>query len=63
MTHLDILNLEVLDTWSRKSLLEWLAWNDRNGIFTDEQSKAEGMEPMTKNDAIELIKKIVTENN
>ncbi len=60
---LKLSDLPSLKTWSRKSLLEWLAWNDRNGFFTDEQSKAEGMEPMTKNDAIELIKKIVTENN
>jgi len=63
MQNLEISDLPKLKLWKRKNLLELLARNDRNGIFTDEQSKAEGMEQMTKKEALKTIKRIVTENN
>ena len=63
MKNLTLSDLESLKTWKRESLLYWLAWNDRNGIFTDKQSKSEGMKPMTKKEAIEFITRIITENN
>lgn len=63
MQNIELSDLSSLETWSRESLLNWLAWNDRNGIFTDKQSEAEGMEPMTKEEAIEVITRIVAENN
>jgi len=63
MGNLEISDLPNLVNWKRESLLNWLYWNDRNGIFTDKQSEAEGMEPMTKNEAIETITRIITENN
>jgi hypothetical protein len=62
MQNLEISDLPNLKTWKRESLLDWLAWNDRNGIFTDKQSEAEGMQPMTKKEALEVIKSIL-ENN
>lgn len=62
MNNLEISDLPSLENWKRESLLEWLAWNDRNGIFTDKQSEAEGMQPMTKKEALEVIKSIL-ENN
>jgi hypothetical protein len=27
-----------LNSWSREDLIEWLCWNDRNGVYRDEQS-------------------------
>ncbi len=63
MQNIEISDLPSLENWSRESLLDWLSWNDRNGIFTDKQSEAEGMEPMTKSEALEVINRIVIENN
>jgi hypothetical protein len=31
-----------VDPNDRLSLIEWLCWNDRNGVYRDEDSKAEG---------------------
>lgn len=63
MTNLEISDLPSLKSWKRESLIDWLCWNDSNGVFRDEDCKAEGMEPMTKKEALDLIKNIVTENN
>jgi hypothetical protein len=31
-------DLEIeLNSWTRLALIEWLCWNDRNGIYKDEQ--------------------------
>lgn len=40
--------LREIDTMPRKKLIEWLAWNDVHGIFLDEDSIAEGYEPLSK---------------
>lgn len=45
-----------LNSISRELLIKWLVWNDKNGIYTDSDSIAEGMQPLTKQEAIELIK-------
>ena len=63
MCQLEISDLASLENWERETLLAWLSWNDHNGIFTDKQSEEEGMQPMTKEEAIEVITRIVTENN
>jgi len=63
MQNIELSDLPNLVNWSRENLLNWLSWNDRNGIFTDKQSEAEGMQPMTKIEALEVINRIVTENN
>ena len=34
---------------------EVLEWNDRNGTYNDEDSEAEGLDPITKEEAIEII--------
>lgn len=62
MENLTLSDLPVLTTWKRETLLNLLAQNDRNGIFTDAQSEAEGMEPMTKAEALEVIERLLTEN-
>lgn len=36
---------------SRLDLIGWLAWNDPNGVYRDEDCFAEGWEPMTLDEA------------
>lgn len=57
--HLEITDLPSLKTWKRQSLIDWLCWNDKNGVYSDKDCKAEGIEPLTKKEAIKAIKKIV----
>ena len=39
----------------RETLIKVLEWNDPNGIYNDEESEAEGLDPITKKEAIEII--------
>jgi len=39
----------------RKKCIEWLEWNDGNGIYNDVDSKNEGLQPLTVVEALELI--------
>lgn len=43
--------LKELKAMPREKLIEWLAWNDVHGIFLDEDSIAEGYEPLSKEEA------------
>ncbi|MFD2554770.1 hypothetical protein [Sphingobacterium tabacisoli] len=43
--------LEQVNSMSRPELIEWLAWNDRNGLFLDEDAIAEGYPPLTEQEA------------
>ena len=55
--------LEVeLDSWTRTSLIEWLSWNDRNGIYKDEESLKEFGNLVSKEEAIEIITRQITED-
>jgi len=60
--NLQLSDLPDLKNYKRKTLLDMLARNDRNGVFTDKQSKDEGMENMSKKEALEVINRLVTEN-
>lgn len=44
-----------LKQMSRETLIEWLEWNDPNGVYSDEDSDNEGMKRLTKNDAEQII--------
>jgi len=48
--------------WPRERLISWLMWNDRNGSFSDEDTEREGMDPITVEDAVDLIMNHVEEN-
>ena len=52
---------EILETelgsWSRLDLIEWLCWNDRNGVYRDEQSLQEFDNIVSKEEAIETHNK------
>ena len=52
---------EKLDSWSRLELIDWLCWNDRNGVYIDEDSLREFGNVLTKERAIEIITSMITE--
>ncbi len=52
------LKSELLN-WSREKMIIWLNWNDPNGIWTDEDSIAENMKPLTKEKAYNYICKFL----
>lgn len=49
------MELKQLNQWTRESLIQWLSNNDPNGVYSDEDSIREGMDILTKEEAIELI--------
>lgn len=50
-----------LNSWSRLELIEWLCWNDRNGVYRDEQSLQEFDNILSKEEAIEIITRQILE--
>lgn len=50
---------EKLNSWSRAELIEWLCWNDRNGVYTDEDSLREFGNILSKEKAIEIITEMI----
>jgi hypothetical protein len=50
-----------LNTWSRLDLIDWLCWNDRNGVYKDKESLQEFGNKVTKKEAIEIITRQITE--
>jgi hypothetical protein len=42
-------------TSSRAALIQWLVWNDPNGSYTDKDSEVDGHDPLTIDEAWELI--------
>ena len=51
----------VLNSWSRQDLIAWLSWNDKNGVYRDEDSMREFDNILSKTEAIEIITKQITE--
>jgi hypothetical protein len=54
--------LNELNTWSRLDLIEWLSWNDKNGVYKDEQSLAEFDNILSKEEAIEIMTRQIAES-
>jgi hypothetical protein len=50
-----------LNSWSRENLIEWLCWNDRNGVYRDDESLQEFGNKVSKKEAIEIITRQITE--
>ena len=44
-----------LNSWSRLDLIDWLVWNDRNGVYKDEDSIREFNNVLSKTEAIIII--------
>ena len=55
----DVLSKE-LNSWSRLDLIEWLSWNDSNGVYRDEESLAELDNILSKEEAIKIMTKQIT---
>ena len=47
---------------SRLTLIDWLVWNDPNGSYTDDDSEADDRDPMTTDEAWELIDESLRDN-
>lgn len=55
--------LEVeLNSWSRLELIDWLSWNDSNGIYNDEDSLSEMGVILGKEEAISIMTRQILEN-
>lgn len=52
---------EVLNSWTRLELIEWLSWNDRNGVYKDEDSLQEFGNIVSKEEAISIITRQISE--
>ena len=50
-----------LNSWSRLDLIEWLCWNDKNGVYKDEQSLKEFGNIVSKEEAIEIMTRQILE--
>lgn len=53
--------LNELNSWSRLDLIEWLSWNDRNGVYSDEDSLREFDQIISREEALEIIVRQITE--
>lgn len=53
--NLPVLSLET----SRETLLTWCSKVDRNGSFSDEQCAAEGLDPLSLDDAWDLVAQLL----
>jgi len=45
-----------LNTWSREALLNLCQQNDPHGFWADAKAKAEGMDPVTKEEALSKLR-------
>jgi hypothetical protein len=52
----------LLNGLSREEMIEWLMWNDPNGIYSDEQSLKEFGKVMSRDEGMEIILRQVEEN-
>ena len=52
----------LVNVMTREDLIEWLAWNDHNGIYHDEQSLKELGNVMSREEGIEIFLRQVEEN-
>lgn len=49
-----------LENWSREDVIEWLKWNDPNGIYRDQESQDELGNVMAYEEGVEIIVRQVT---
>lgn len=57
--HLPLLQHAILTEGTREHVIECLAWNDHNGIFTDADSEAEDLPPLTLESARQAMSEIL----
>lgn len=52
----------LINIMTREDLIEWLCWNDPNGIYQDEQSQKELGNVMTRAEGLEIVLRQIEEN-
>jgi hypothetical protein len=52
-----------LKTWTRQDLINWLQWNDKNGIYDDKQSMKEMGQIMTYDEGVQIMINQIIQNN
>jgi hypothetical protein len=52
----------LMNALSRQDIIEWLTWNDRNGIYSDEQSLKELGNIMSKEEGMEIMLRHIEES-
>jgi neutral trehalase len=57
----EVLN-EFFKIATRQEIINWLSWNDANGIYQDKQSKKEFGKILSKNEAIEIMRNQILSN-
>jgi hypothetical protein len=53
---------KLLSSGTREEIIAWLTWNDRNGIYTDADSRLDGYPPLTLESAREQMQKVLDES-
>jgi len=51
----------LYDRGSREAILEFLQWNDPNGVYTDSVSKEEGYGPLSYDEALIELEGVINE--
>lgn len=46
----------ILTEGTRADVIAWLAWNDAEGLYTDEARQSEDVEPLTLNQARDIMR-------
>jgi len=54
--------LLLANSMSREDIIEWLSWNDPNGIYNDKQSLKELGNVMTRGEGLEILLRQIEEN-
>jgi hypothetical protein len=55
-------HIELLSSGTREGIIAWLIWNDRNGNYTDADSRLEGYPPLSLASAREQMRQILDES-
>lgn len=56
----EVLEKEILN-WSREQVIDWLSWNDSNGVYTDEDSLGEFGKVMSIEEGREIMLRQINE--
>ena len=54
--------IQLITKLSRTDIIEWLMWNDRNGVYSDEASLREFGQVMTIEEGTEIMLRQAEEN-
>ncbi|MFC0513104.1 hypothetical protein ACFFGT_02795 [Mucilaginibacter angelicae] len=54
--------IQLITKLSRTDVIEWLIWNDRNGVYSDESSIREFGKAMSIEEGIEIMLRQAEEN-